>query len=102
MFTAPEVVGRLAAVAPATPDDLDELTDLAWTRSLHPALAGWQATRVDDPGTAVVRPAHGGTVIGTISSRPLPGYPDVANVSIFTDTSTARGGAALEAYAAGR
>lgn len=87
-------------VDPATPADAVAMAELDWRRSADPVMGGWINRPVPGPGTAVLRPADGrDEIVGALDVVELPGYPGVANISIFTDMDRARGGIALEAYA---
>lgn len=101
--TPPSRSGQRVRIDPIQPADQDELLDLDWHRSLHPAMAGWAARAgFSGTGTAVLRDVRGGTtgaIVGAIDAVALPGYPGVMSVSIFVDGERARGGAALEGYA---
>jgi RimJ/RimL family protein N-acetyltransferase len=101
MFTAPSVTGQRVRVDPAAPDDLTAMQELDWRRSSDPVMGGWvhRPALGPGPGTAVLRPIDGEVIVGALDVVELPGYPGVANVSIFTDMDRARGGMALEAYA---
>ena len=99
-FSAPSVRGQRVRVDPATPTDADAMRELDWRRSADPVMGGWIHRPAPGPGTAVLRPPDGrDEIVGAIDVVELPGYPGVANVSIFTDMDRARGGMALEAYA---
>jgi RimJ/RimL family protein N-acetyltransferase len=99
-FVAPTLEGTRVRLEPASSADRDELAELDWLRSLHPAMAGWFARpRTVAPGTAVMRGLDGGQVVGVLDAAGLPGYADVVSVSVYTDTARASGGWALEAYA---
>lgn len=97
-IVAPTVAGRRASLTPVGHGDLEDLLDLDWHRSLHPAMAGWSPRTQANPGTALIRPASTPDPVGVLDAQPLPGYDDVVNLSIYTDTAQARGGVALEAY----
>ena len=98
-FTAPTAVGQRVRVDPATPDDAASMQSLDWRRSTDPVMGGWINRPALGPGTAVLRPVDHDEVVGAMDVAELPGYPGVANVSIFADMEKARGGMALEAYA---
>ena len=103
MFIAPTIVGERVSITPLAEADRDELAELDWDRAAHPAMAGWAAHPVGQAaaGTALLRSRRESTrgqLVGAIDAMTLPGYDGVANVSIFTDTSRAAGGLALEGY----
>ena len=74
---------------------VDELADLDWARSQSAALGGL-ALR-GGGSTVVFRSKESGAAIGVLDAMPLPGYPGVINVSLFTDVAGA--GLAIDAYA---
>jgi RimJ/RimL family protein N-acetyltransferase len=93
------VDGVRARLEPASTLHPDELNDLDWARSLHPAMAGWLVRPAGaGPGTMVVRDQRDGGVVGVIDTAQLPGYVDVASVSVYADAARRRGGTTLEAY----
>lgn len=98
-FVTRALEGKTIRLDPAGPDDAIELGDLDWVRSLQPGMGGWFARSSVSPGTLALRAIHGGPIVGAIEARGLPGYPGVANVSMYTDPALARPGRILEAYA---
>ncbi len=100
-FVAPTVDGQRVRVRPADPGDLDDLADLDWQRSLHPAMGGWAPRPAGgpSPSTAVLLAPSGEEIVGAVDARDLLGYPGVVNVSMYTDATAALGGLALEGYA---
>jgi RimJ/RimL family protein N-acetyltransferase len=98
VLEVPELHGTRVLIHPATDADREELEELAWARALHPAMGGWSPADHPGPGTGVVRPIGEPYAVGAVEVRPLAGYPDVANLSVYVDAQRASGGVALEAY----
>lgn len=85
---------------PLDPAHRPELDRLDWLRSQLPEMGGWSRR---PPPTApwastLFRSRATGELLGVIDAIPLPGYPGVVNVSIFTDTAGASPGWAMDAY----
>lgn len=74
-----------------------ELDEIDWFRSLHPAMGG-PLVRLVSTGAHLVREVTSGRLVGVLDAAPVPGYPDVASVSIYSDPARAQAGWALEAY----
>lgn len=71
-----------------------------WLRSLSPEMGGRFRRQEQSltAATTLFRARSTGELLGVLEAAFLPGYPDVANVSIFTDTAVAAPGWAMDAY----
>ena len=77
-----------------------DVLHLDWLRAQHPVMGGMN-TRSAPTGSwalAVFRDKRGSEPVGLLEAHPLPGYPGVVNVSIFTDRAAVSAGPAIDAY----
>jgi RimJ/RimL family protein N-acetyltransferase len=91
------IVGTYVVIEPATAAHAADLRSLDWLRSLRPVMAG-PLVRAGNESAYLVRAASTHDIVGVLDVAAVPGYADVASVSIYTDTRRARQGWALEAY----
>lgn len=77
-----------------------DVLELDWLRAQHPNMGG--VSQRPRPGNAwslaLFRDKDTGLPIGVLEAHPLPGYPGVVNVSIFTDRGSTVAGPAMDAF----
>jgi RimJ/RimL family protein N-acetyltransferase len=94
------LAGTLVSLSEVTSADLVDLRRLDWLRSNHAEMGGWFDRPAPATGLAptLFRSKTTGEVLGVLDGFPLPGYPGVVNVSLFTDATRAPRGYAMDAY----
>jgi hypothetical protein len=92
--------GKLVYLQPATAESIDQLSEFDWARSALAEMGGWfrRPPPIAPWGTMLYYDVRNGRPAGVVDAAILPGYPGVANLSIFCDAEAAPG-LAMHAYA---